>query len=161
MTTSPTINPLDFPAGYYAIADPDDPAIITLWKRTSRTRQRFTPWQARSRYGPMSKITRADVPSGRAGEAYLQQVRYASMDWYRRQANGEANKRPLTISWKSQMTFAGRPANINLRGTPVALAQFYDGVRAVMEDAQLSCQLVDPDFLCGQNAVRSLAILAV
>jgi hypothetical protein len=28
-------------------------------------------------------------------------------------------------------------------------------------DAQLSCQLVDPDLLCGQNAVRSLAILAV
>jgi hypothetical protein len=84
VTTSPDVDPRDFPDGYYAIADPDDPDTITLWKRTTRTKRRFTPWQARARYGPMSKITRADIPTGRAGEAYLQQIRYASMDWYRR-----------------------------------------------------------------------------
>ena len=38
------------------------------------------------------------------------------------------------------MKFVGRPTNVNLRGTPVALAQFFHGVRAVMDDAQLSCQ---------------------
>ncbi|WP_406697962.1 hypothetical protein V5E97_03815 [Singulisphaera sp. Ch08] len=55
-------------------------------------------------------------------------------------ASDDANKRPLMISWKSSMTFVGRPENVVLRGTPVALVQFFDDVRAVMEDSQLACQ---------------------
>lgn len=54
-------------------------------------------------------------------------------------AGDDANKRPLTISWKSKMEFEGRPRDVNLRGTPVAVARFSDDVRAVMEDAQLAC----------------------
>ncbi|SIO40684.1 hypothetical protein SAMN05444166_4447 [Singulisphaera sp. GP187] len=55
-------------------------------------------------------------------------------------ASVEANKRPMRISWKSSMKFVGRPENVFLRGTPVALVQFHDDVRAVMDDAQLACK---------------------
>lgn len=58
----------------------------------------------------------------------------------RDKTNDETSKRPLTISWKHRMSFVGRPSQSDPESPTVAIAQFYHGVRAVMEDAQLSCQ---------------------
>jgi hypothetical protein len=50
----------------------------------------------------------------------------------------KAEKVPLTISWKTEMKFFGRAKDPEGRTT--AVAEFFDGVRAEMEDALLACQ---------------------
>ncbi len=62
----PKINPLTFPDGYYAAADPDNPETITCWRRSSAKSDLFAPWKRGARYGPYAGITRADVPKDQA-----------------------------------------------------------------------------------------------
>ena len=37
------------PDGHYAVLDPDDPTVMTYWRKR---RSRFAPWPPKARYGP-------------------------------------------------------------------------------------------------------------
>lgn len=49
-----------------------------------------------------------------------------------------STKRPLKITWKKEMRFYGHSVNPNKEA--VAKAEFYENVRATMEDAYLECE---------------------
>ncbi len=59
----------DIPDGYYAIPDPNDPTLITYWRRKNNT---LKAWPAKAWYGPPVP-RRSELPdAGPAREAFVQ-----------------------------------------------------------------------------------------
>lgn len=79
-----SIDPMDFPDGYYAAPDPNDQGIITCWRRRStRKSASFGPWKRGASYihGPK----RADIPQDPAERiAFIKAHLAANEEWCQR-----------------------------------------------------------------------------
>jgi hypothetical protein len=63
--------------GYYAVPDPDDPAVVICWRWSSTGKKRgLRPWSGGAMYGPATQASR-----GRPARPYTIEVRRAWMDW--------------------------------------------------------------------------------
>lgn len=58
----------DIPEGHYAIVDPHDPTLVTMWRVKAC---RLQPWPREARNGPEVRALRRDIPRDRvAAEAF-------------------------------------------------------------------------------------------
>jgi hypothetical protein len=56
------------PAGYYAVPDPNNPDVITYWRRTSTS---LAAWPAKARYGPPLPRRSELPPPGPERDAFV------------------------------------------------------------------------------------------
>lgn len=70
----------DVPVGHYAIPDPHDPAVVSMWRVR---RARLTPWPKEARFGPV--LYRRDLPGDRAQAQLVQDAHWATVRAYREQ----------------------------------------------------------------------------